>query len=72
MDTVKWAKLLEKAYNGQKMTCPKCGGNVTAELFANNENGEKRGFVILECDSCKEKIQFSRVKFPDNVITKEF
>ncbi len=53
MDTVKWAKLLEKAYNGQKMTCPKCGGNVTAELYANNENGEKRGFAILECDSCK-------------------
>ena len=53
MDPVKWAKLLEKIYNGEITVCPECGGRIKAELFARNERGEKRGFAILECESCK-------------------
>lgn len=72
MDPIKWAKLLEKAYNGQSITCPECGGHINAELFARNNNGEKRGFAILECEKCKERTQFSRIKFPEYAVTKEF
>lgn len=72
METVKWAKLLEKFYRGEEIFCPECGGKAKAELFARNNNGEKWGYAILECENCKKNVHFSRVKFPEYAITQEF
>lgn len=67
-----WVNLLEKAYIGQEITCPECKGKITARLFAKSINGEKTGFAVLECEKCKVKQQFSRVKFPEYAVTEEY
>ena len=72
MNPVEWVNLLDKAYNKEPMFCPKCGGNVKADLFAREDSGGKIGFVNFECEKCGEKVHFSRVKFPEHAITKEF
>lgn len=72
MKNVEWAKLLEKIYNGEDVSCPECGGKVSSELYANTVSGKKQGFAILKCLKCNEEIRFSRVIFPDSVNTKNY
>lgn len=72
MDPIKWAILGKKAIDGESIACPKCGGNVKADFYARIIDGEKRGFIILECEKCNERIHFSRIKFPDNLETKDY
>lgn len=68
MKISEWAKLLEKAYSNDHLTCPECGGEVKAHLFADSDN---RGFAVLECSKCNIRQEFSRVKFPDYAKTEK-
>ena len=68
MKISEWAKLLEKAYSNKHLTCPECGGEVSAHLFANSD---KRGFALLKCNKCNALQEFSRVKFPDYAKTEK-
>lgn len=72
MKTVEWTKIIEKTYNGECAICPECGGTVMSQLYTRKNDASKMGFAILKCHDCKTEMNFSRIKFPDNVITKEF
>ena len=64
MKVNEWIKLLHKAYTNQSMTCPECGGEVTARMFADDD---RFGFAVLKCGKCNTQQQISRVKFPESV-----
>lgn len=66
-----WAKLLEKSYSEDNISCPECKGKMVALLYAKKINDGKMGFAVLECEKCKARQEFSRVKFPDYVKTQE-
>ena len=68
MKVNEWIKLLDKAYKNQTMTCPECGGEVTSRMFADDD---RFGFAVLRCGRCNSQQQFSRVKFPESVITEK-
>ena len=66
-----WVEILTSSYSNQTQTCPECGGNIKSSFYANETKDGKIGFAVLECEKCKERQSFSRVKFPDNVKTQE-
>lgn len=68
MKVNEWIKLLDKAYNNQTMTCPECGGEVQAHLFADDD---RIGFALLKCSKCNAQQEISRIEFPENVVTEK-
>ena len=68
MKVNEWIKLLDNAYTNKRMTCPECGGEVTARMFADDD---RFGFAVLKCSNCNAQQQISRVKFPESVNTEK-
>ena len=66
-----WVNLLTSSYSNQIQTCPECGGKINSLFFAKDTEDGKIGFAVLECEKCKARKEFSRVKFPDYVKTQE-
>lgn len=69
-DPIKYALLLEKIYQGQRVKCPNCGKENLQHRFHANKN-DRIGFAWFECPDCGMKAHLSRVKFPDNVEVEE-
>lgn len=65
----KWARILNDIRAGKEAICPDCGGNVQGSFYSNDN---KIGFVILECECCKQHIRFSRISIPPNVKVNNF
>ncbi len=65
---IEWAKLLPEIYDNKEIECPYCKSKeVKVNLFAK----DNIGFAQFHCENCGKEAHLSRVKFPDNVVTKK-
>ena len=60
-----WIKQLDKAYNGETLTCPVCGSQNTRVDFYVFEGNV--GYCDYFCLNCGEYEHFSRIKYPDSI-----
>lgn len=64
MNPIECGKILKKYYDGEKVHCPSCGGELSIELY---EVQNKIGFATMTCKSCGDKIDLSRIKIPETI-----
>ncbi len=65
---IEWAKLLPKIYESKEIECPYCKSkDVKVDLYAENNVG----CAQFHCNKCGEETHLSRVRFPNNVVTKK-
>lgn len=62
-----WIEAYNSICRKENAHCPKCNSTNIQHEFRAKEN--QIGYALISCNDCKESIQISRLKFPENVET---
>ena len=64
-----WQNAAQAFLSGDVAQCPLCGAGLESESRCGRD---RVGFLLFTCPSCCKSVNFSRVRFPENISVKQF